>query len=312
MQLESLRIFCDVVRWSSFSRGAAQNGISQSTASQAVHQLEMRLGVKLIDRSKRPLVPTPQGRVFYEGCRELVARYEELEARVRSLDDEPSVMGTVRVASIYSVGLAHLTAYADRFRSLYPQAEVKLDYQHPTAVVESVRQGRSDLGLISFPKRWPDLTVIPWKEEEMVVVVNPRHRLSSQTEVEVGQLDGLEAVTFEPDLAIRRAIDRFLRKHGVQVEVVLAFDNIENIKRAVIEMPTGLAILPRPTLEREIGAGLLAALPFCDAVLKRPLAIVHRGAGGLSVTATRFLRLLSGESRAGAGVGERVAATPAS
>ena len=51
-----LKIFCDVVRWASFSRGAAENGISQSSASQAVHQLEVRLGVKLIDRSKRPLV----------------------------------------------------------------------------------------------------------------------------------------------------------------------------------------------------------------------------------------------------------------
>ena len=83
MQLESLKIFCDVVRWASFSRGAAENGISQSSASQAVHQLEARLGVKLIDRSKRPLVLTPQGKVYYEGCKELVGRYVELENRVK-------------------------------------------------------------------------------------------------------------------------------------------------------------------------------------------------------------------------------------
>src|SRR5437763_10233374 len=88
MQLESLKIFCDVVRWASFSRGAAENGISQSSASQAVHQLETRLGLKLIDRSKRPLVLTPQGKVYYDGCRDLVGRYEELENRVKALVDE--------------------------------------------------------------------------------------------------------------------------------------------------------------------------------------------------------------------------------
>src|SRR5580658_7867049 len=113
MQLESLKIFCDVVRWASFSRGAAENGISQSSASQAVHQLEVRLGVKLIDRSKRPLVLTPSGRIFYEGCKDVIGRYLELENRVKALDDAHNkalddahnVVGTVRVASIYSVGL---------------------------------------------------------------------------------------------------------------------------------------------------------------------------------------------------------------
>src|SRR6516162_1039547 len=100
MQLESLKIFCDVVRWASFSRGAAENGISQSSASQAVHQLEARLGAKLIDRSKRPLVLTPQGKVYYEGCKELVGRYLELEDRVMSLLDHEKVSGTVGVASI--------------------------------------------------------------------------------------------------------------------------------------------------------------------------------------------------------------------
>ncbi|MHB1561556.1 MAG: LysR family transcriptional regulator, partial [Isosphaeraceae bacterium] len=89
MQLETLKIFCDVARWASFSRGAVENGISQSSASQAVHQLETRLGVKLIDRSKRPLVLTPRGKVYYEGCRELVERFEDLENRVRSMADEP-------------------------------------------------------------------------------------------------------------------------------------------------------------------------------------------------------------------------------
>ena len=84
MQLEALKIFCDVARWASFSRGAAENGISQSSASQAVHQLEVRLGVKLIDRSKRPLVLTPHGNVYYEGCKDLVGRYLEIEARVKA------------------------------------------------------------------------------------------------------------------------------------------------------------------------------------------------------------------------------------
>src|SRR5262249_8173523 len=152
-----LKIFCDVVRWASFSRGARENGISQSSASQAVHQLELRLGVKLIDRSKRPLVLTPQGKVYYEGCKDLVGRYLEVEARVKALENEQIVVGTVRVASIYSVGMHHMSRYIERFEALYPGATVKLEYLHPTRVVESVTRGDAELGLISYPKKWPDL-----------------------------------------------------------------------------------------------------------------------------------------------------------
>ena len=151
MQLESLKIFCDVVRWSSFSRGAAENGISQSSASQAVHQLEARLGVKLIDRSKRPLVLTPQGKVYYEGCKDLVERYLDLENRVKALEDEDTVAGTVGVAAIYSVGLHHMSRYIKIFEQRHPQASVRLEYLHPSRVLERVTGGEAELGLLSYP-----------------------------------------------------------------------------------------------------------------------------------------------------------------
>jgi DNA-binding transcriptional LysR family regulator len=88
MHLKSLKVFCDVVRQRSFSRAADENGISQSAASQMVHHLEDRLHVKLIDRSKRPFVLTPEGKIYYEGCRAIVERYFALEDKVRTLHDE--------------------------------------------------------------------------------------------------------------------------------------------------------------------------------------------------------------------------------
>jgi DNA-binding transcriptional LysR family regulator len=292
MQLVSLKIFCDVVRWASFSRGARENGISQSSASQVVHQLEVRLGVKLIDRSKRPLVPTPQGKVYYDGCKELVVRYLEIENRVKALEDDRNLAGTVRVAAIYSVGLHHMSRYVERFRGAYPEADVRLEYQHPTRVIESVIGGDAELGLVSFPRKWPELTAIPWREEEMVVAVHPTHRYAGLDAVDVEQLDGETFVGFEADLPIRRAVDRFLRKHGVHVRVALEFDNIETIKRAV-EVPSGVAILPAPTVAGEVAAGTLRAIRFRDRRPTRPLAIIHRRSEQLGLAASRFLDLLT-------------------
>ncbi|CAN5914385.1 LysR family transcriptional regulator [soil metagenome] len=294
MQLEALKIFCDVVRWASFSRGAVENGISQSSASQAVHNLEERLGVKLIDRSKRPLVATEHGRIYYEGCKDLISRYYEIEDRIRSLDHAENVTGVVRVAAIYSVGLHHMTLHIERFHQCFPSAECRLECQHPSRVVESVRDETAELGIVSFPRKWSDLTVDPWREEEMMVAVPPGHPLATLEGVEVARLDGEKFIHFDPDLAIRRAIDRFLKRCGVQVETTLEFDNVENIKRAV-EEGVGLAILPGPSLEREIQSGSLLAVRLKDRRLTRPLAIIHRGASALGVAASRFLELMRTE-----------------
>jgi DNA-binding transcriptional LysR family regulator len=248
--------------------------------------------VKLIDRSKRPLVPTAHGKVYYDGCKDLVGRYLEVENRVKALEDERNLAGTVRVAAIYSVGLHHMSRYVERFRQAYPEADVRIEYLHPTRVIESVIGGDTELGLVSFPRKWNELTVIPWREEEMVLAVHPSHRFAKLEEVDAGQLDGETFVGFEAELPIRRAVDRFLRKHGVHVRVALEFDNIETIKRAV-EVPSGVAILPAPTLAGEVKTGMLSSVRFTDRRPTRPLAIIHRRSEQLGLAASRFLELLT-------------------
>ena len=131
-------------------RAASENGISQSGASQIVNSLEEHLGVKLIDRTKRPFVLTPEGEVYYEGCRKLVQRYFALEEEVRTLHEE--VAGRVSVASIYSIGLSHINRFVQKFLRDYPKANVRVQYQHPRRVYELVESDQVDLGLVSFPR----------------------------------------------------------------------------------------------------------------------------------------------------------------
>jgi DNA-binding transcriptional LysR family regulator len=151
---------------------------------------------------------------------------------------------------------------------------------------------------VSCPKRWPDLTVIPWREEEMVLAVPPSHRFAGRGVVDVRELDGEKFVSYDADLSIRKALDRALRHYEVAFSVALEFDNIENIKRAV-EISAGVAILPEPTLTREVEAGTLVALRLIgqdpDQRLTRPLAVIHRRQQQLGLTAARFLKLLTEE-----------------
>ena len=295
MHVKSLKVFCDVVGRRSFSRAADENGISQSGASQMVHHLEEHLGVKLIDRSKRPFVLTPEGEAYYEGCRKLVQRYYALEEEVKTLHEE--VAGRVTVASIYSVGLSHMNKIVQEFMTLHPRANVRLQYQHPREVYEHVENDQVDLGLVSYPKSSRTIKAIRWREEPMVLVCSPQHRLAKQSSVRLEDLHGVAMVSFDADLEIRREIDRALTSARVEVNVVMEFDNIETIKRA-IEIDTGVSLLPRPTVEREVAAGTLAAIPVAGVELVRPVGIVVRRGKELGKTARRFMQLLQAETTA--------------
>lgn len=289
MHVKALKLFCDVVGRRSFSLAARENGMSQSGASQIVHQLEEHLGVKLLDRSKRPFVLTPEGEAYYEGCRKLVQRFYALEEEVRTLHQE--VAGRVAVASIYSVGLSHMNQCVREFLSQHPRANVRVEYQHPAQVYELVESDRADLGLVSYPRSTRNIRAIAWRQEPMVVVCSPSHRLASQSSVALTDLHGLDMVGFDPDLEIRHEIDKRLASAEADVHVVMQFDNIETIKRA-IEIDAGVALLPAPTVEREVQMGSLVAVPLSGEPLVRPLGIIFRRGSQLGKTARRFMELL--------------------
>jgi DNA-binding transcriptional LysR family regulator len=289
MQFESLRVFCDIARLRSFSQAAALHDMTQSAASQIVHMLETRLGGQLIDRSTRPLHLTPLGRAYYEGCRKLVEEYLALEARLK--EDRATLSATVVVAAIYSVSLSDLGEFKERFRALQPTANVSLEYLHPDEVYDKVHQGTADFGLVSFPRKGRDLNVLPWREEPMVLACAPRHPLASRPRVRAVDLHEQTYIGFNRALVIRRQVDRFLRAHHVIPQVVLEFDNIESIKRAV-EDNAGIALLPEPTVRREVAAGTLVARPLEGQRFLRPLGVIYRRHHDLSSFALRFMELL--------------------
>ncbi len=295
MQLGSLKIFCDVARHRSFSQAAKANKITQSAVSQAISQLEKRMRVLLVDRSTRPLQLTPLGQAYFEGCKTLLEQYASLETRI--CRGQVEITGSVNVAAIYSVGLVDMNQFVHRFRAQFPRAEIHVDYAHPERVYEKVLDGSADLGLVSFPRKSPELTAVPWREEEMVVVCAPTHRLARLASVRWADLRGEKFIQFERNLPIRRKLDRWLRDANVTVEVEAEFDNIETIKQAVVA-DTGVAILPAPTLRAEVEAGRLAAIPFAGGNVVRPLGAIHRRRTPLSPAAREFLALLQSPSTA--------------
>jgi DNA-binding transcriptional LysR family regulator len=289
MNLDTLRIFCDVVHFNSFSRGAAANDVSQSAATQSVHRVERHYGVPLVDRSKRPFVLTPEGQICYDGFRELLELYDSINARVGMLREE--VSGVARVAAIYSVGLHDMARCMQDFMRRYPKAKVQLVYLRPNKVYDAVLSSEVDLGIVSYPTASQELRVIALRSETMVLVCHPGHKLAGEEAVTAEHLEGEDFVAFDRDLSIRREIDRHLRRRSVHVSIKMEFDNIETIKQAV-GIGAGVSILPERTVLAEVRQGALVAVRLIAPELLRPIGIIHRRRKVFSPTAGKFVELL--------------------
>ena len=294
MNLDTLSLYCDVIRSGSFSLGAASHRISQSAASQAVRQLEEELGSQLIDRTKRPFMVTPEGKKFFDACVVLLDNFEKAKAEITS--QRTLVSGAVRVAVIYSVGLHDMGIYSQQFTQRYPHAKIRLAYLHPHEVIEAVINDEADLGILSFPSPHRSLTIVPWHSELMVFVCHRLHPLAKRKQVSHRDLEGENFIAFDRSLSIRKAIDKVLRQHGVNVNTAMEFDNIETIKHA-ITLQSGVSILPEPSVLREVESGTLTAIETDMPELVRPIGIIHRRQKLLTPTAQTLLEFLQGQKK---------------
>jgi DNA-binding transcriptional LysR family regulator len=184
-----------------------------------------------------------------------------------------------------------MSRHMQPFMAAHPQARVLLECLHPHKVVEAVLNDEADVGILSYPVATRALEVIHLRSEPMVVVAHPAHRLARRRSIALAELSGEKFVAFDHDLAIRKAIDRALRHHGVKIDVAMEFDNVETIKQA-IGINAGISILPRPTVTNEIGMRTLAALPVVLDGLVRPIGVIHRKGRRLTPVAERFIEQL--------------------
>lgn len=289
MQIESLKVFCDLAETQSFTKAAQINGVTQSAVSQQISSLERQFKSLLIERSKKRFRLTREGEVLYQYSKQIIATYEALHHKLQELKD--IISGTVRVSTIYSIGLHDLPPYIKQFMKTYPTVTVQVDFRHADQVYEDVQGNVVDMGLVAYPWRDSKLEIIPLRKTPMVVICAPDHPLAKSRSLRLKSLDGERFVGFRPDIPTRKALDRVMREHGVTVRYVMEFDNIETVKRAV-EIGAGVSIVPRTTVTQEVANQSLVAIPVEDDRIERPIAAVIKKNKVLSPAMKHFLELL--------------------
>jgi DNA-binding transcriptional LysR family regulator len=289
MQIESLKVFCDLAETESFTKAAQINSVTQSAVSQQISALERTFKSLLIERSKKKFRLTREGQTLYEYSKQIIQTYESLHSKLQELKD--IISGTIRVATIYSIGLHDLPPYVKKFMKIYPTVNVHVEYRRANQVYEDVLGNVVDLGLVAYPTKDAKLEIIPLRKEPLVLIVHPHHPFAKQKTVKLKSLAGQKVIGFEPDIPTRKALDKILKEYDVDVKHVMEFDNVETVKRAV-EIDAGISIVPQGTVLQEIAKQTLVAIPLDDGDFFRPLAAIYKKNKVLSPAMKQFLAIL--------------------
>ena len=289
MQIETFKVFCDLVETASFSRAASLNSITQSAVSQQIRALERHFHVSLIERGKKNFSVTQEGRAFLQASKEILHTFENLGSRIRELQNV--VAGELKIATIYSIGLHELPPFLKKFRTLYPDVEMKVDYRRSAQVYSEVLEGNADLGLVAFPAKRTGLVIEDFWKDKLVLICHPDHPLAERKRVRLRDLAGEKFISFEPDLPTRKVIDRLLREQGVKIEHAMEFDNIETVKRAV-EIENGISLVPQTSVADETRNGSLVAIEVESFDMWRPLGLLYRRHRAISPAQQQFIALL--------------------
>jgi DNA-binding transcriptional LysR family regulator len=291
MQIESLKVFCDLAETESFTKAAQINNVTQSAVSQQISSLERQFKSLLIERSKKKFRLTREGQVLYEYSKQIIQSYDSLHNRLQEIKD--IISGTIRLATIYSIGLHDLPPYLKKFLKLFPTVNVHVEYRRANQVYEDVLSNVVDLGLVAYPAKDSKLELVPLRKDVLVLICHPQHPLAKHKSVKLSQLNGEKFISFEPDIPTRKAVDKILKDHNVTVETVMEFDNIETVKRAV-EIEAGVSIVPQATILEEVNKETLAQIRIEGAELYRPLAALYKKNKVLSPAMKQFLHILKG------------------
>jgi len=289
MQIESLKVFCDLAETESFTKAAQINSVTQSAVSQQISALERTFKSLLIERSKKKFRLTREGQTLYEYSKQIIQTYESLHSKLQELKD--IISGTIRVATIYSIGLHDLPPYVKKFMKSYPTVNIHVEYRRANQVYEDVLGNVVDLGLVAYPTRDPKLEIVPLRKEPLVLITHPQHPFARQKSVKLKALAGQKVIGFEPDIPTRKALDKILKEYDVEVKHVMEFDNVETVKRAV-EIDAGISIVPQGTVLQEIAKQTLVAVPIDDGDFFRPLAAIYKKNKVLSPAMKQFLAIL--------------------
>lgn len=262
IELRHLHYFVVLAETLHYGRAAEQLHISQPPLSRQIALMEESLGVELFERTRRSVRLTRAGERLYRDACDILKAVEQ--AKRNALSASRGEDGTIAVGFMMSSAYNVLPALTRTYAAAYPQVDMKLTEWLPNLLVESVRAGRTDVGVMYRPEDCSGLESRTVYREALVAVLPQSHRLVKARAIAAADLAGESFVTFPREIApvVYDMIGNYCRRAGFAPRIRLEANLQQTIVTLIAE---GLGVAMVPCSMRTMQLANVAFKPLCDA-----------------------------------------------
>jgi DNA-binding transcriptional LysR family regulator len=291
--LRQLRTFKTVADMSSFSLAAQRLKLSQPSISYQVKELEEALGLPLLERLGKRVELTEAGSVMYGYARRMLDVLDEATVAIEEM--RGIQRGTLRVGASTTVGIYLLPAALGAFKKLHPGLVISLEIGTRARVQEQVLRNELDLAVVGPALKDPDLAIIPFLSDELVVIAPDGHPLAAKHRLTLKDLSDQPFVMREAASGSRWSLEKAARRAGANLKVAMELGSNGAIKHAV-ESGLGLAVISRYACALEFSSGRLVELDVRGFPIRRDWHIVHLRRRKLPASVSAFIEFLKDTS----------------
>lgn len=283
--LVSLALFARVAETRSITKAAEASHIALAAASRRMSLLEHQYGVKLLNRTARGAELTPAGKAVLHRARQILSQVDQLQSDMSEYASGGK--GHVRIQASASAISQFLPADLATFAMLAPQVVIALEERFSGEIVQALREGATDVGVIMEGTPMEGLEWFDYKVDQLVAVVPRKHPLRSRSVVFSSLLD-YDFVALESATAITRllidqaAVARKPLRARIQVHSFAALCKM-------IEAGLGIGIMPEGAAHPFVAAKQLRLVKLGDPWAKRHMYVCVRDYESLPAIARRLV-----------------------
>jgi DNA-binding transcriptional LysR family regulator len=290
VNINQLRIFYAVAKKKSFTMAARELFLTQPAVTIQIQKMEKEYETKLFDRVGKKIFLTESGKILFSYAEKILRLFTQAEEAL--IDVKKLKSGKLSIGASATVGSYYLPKVFEVFGKKYPNIEIEMNVTNSHTVVEDVLAFKNDLGFVGQLHYLERLVVIPFLEEELVLIVPPDHPFAHREDVSLQELIGEPFISREVGSATRELVEEGIAKRGVSVKAVMDLASNEAIKRAV-EDGLGISIISKYVVQKEVDQGLLKMVNLADERIMRKFFIIYHEDKYLSNTLRAFLEVAS-------------------
>lgn len=289
MNLNQLRAFYTVIKKGSFSGAAEELCVTEPAVFIQVRSLERHIGFTLLDKFGRELRPTDAGKVLYDYGEKIFTLVEEATKAVQELQDLKK--GSLRLGVTQALAQYLMPILISVFQDRYPHIAVYIDGSSSRGLVEGILQHRYELAVVARVPYPEKITFIPYTQDDILLVVSPRHGLAKRKEVSFEELAKEPVILTDAKSAVKFSIWKEFEKRNLHPAAIIEAGNIDFIKQ-LVEKGKGYSFLASVCVREEIKQGVLSTIPLENGDFVMDIDVIHLKGKTLSPAASTFLQFM--------------------